>query len=336
MRNHLPSFRASLRAPRTAKTYAHIVGQFLDFIERHAISSPAQADVERFVHRPRRDGRRAGPSTTNQEIAALRVFSRHVAKHGAAPLPVDGIAFEREPEREPCVMTAGEVRRLFEHAALHPDPFRRAQDLALLAVLAQLGLRVHEVVALNVDQIDVHSATLLAVMGKGATRSDMPLNVPTLTLLLAWLRERAKSVNADEHALFVSNRGTRLSIRTVERRFVELRSTLGTSKKITPHAARHSVATIGLSQGTDIVVISRLLRHARLATTMRYVHLLGSERREAVDRLGVLVPLELVAGAVVASPPADASPAENRQEPLDDHENLVDVPPPGPHLDAAA
>lgn len=322
MRNHLPSFRASLRAPRTAKTYATIVGQFLDFLGGLGITAVARAHVEAFLYRPRRSGRRAGPATVNQEVSALRVFSRHLEAHGATSLPVKGIPFEQEPERDPAVMNAGEVRRLFEIADAEADGVRRSRDLALLAALAQLGLRVHEAVALNVDQVDPSSATLLAVRGKGGTRSDLPLNVPTLTLLMMWLVKRPALAREDECALFVSRRGTRLSIRSVERRFVELRQSLGTAKKITPHTARHSVATIGLSQGTDVVVISKLLRHARLTTTMKYLHLAGAERREAVDRLGVLVPATVLLTQREPIEPGAAPTAANDHEELDDHEGL--------------
>lgn len=326
MRNHLPTFRASLRAPRTAKTYAFIVGQFLDFMDREGITAATRAHVEAFLHRPRRSGYRAGPSTTNQELSALRVFSRHLETNRLPPLPVAKIPFEREPERDPTVMTAGEVRRLFEVVAEDDDVVRRARDLALVAVLTQIGLRVHELVALDIEQVDASTATLLAVRGKGGTRSDLPLNAPTLTLLGAWIASRARVAPPGERALFVSRRGTRLSIRAVERRFVELRDALGTAKKITPHTARHSVATIGLSQGTDVVVISKLLRHARLATTMRYIHLCGTEKRDAVARLGALVPPSLVAsvGLPATDVPA-ATGAANDQDSLDDHEGLADI-----------
>lgn len=325
MRNHLPSFRASLSAPRTAKTYASIVGQFLEFLERLNVVEPTRAQVETFLYRPRRSGQRAGPSTVNQEVSALRVFSRHLETQGQRPLPVGEVPFEREAERDPVVMTAGEVRRIFEIVAEHTDPLRRARDLALVALLTQLGLRVHEVVVLDIDQIDASSAVLLAVHGKGGTRSDLPLNLPTLTFVLAWLRHRSALARVDVPALFVSRRGTRLSIRSVERLFVALRAALGTAKRITPHTARHSVATIGLAQKTDVVVISRLLRHARLATTMRYVHLLGAERRDAVDRLGALVPPEIVAKAIEANITPGPGGVVNDHEPLDDHQGLDDI-----------
>ena len=321
MRNHLPSFSASLRSPRTAKTYASIVGQFLDFLKRLRVVEPARSHVEAFLYRPRQSGRRAGSSTVNPELSALRGFSRHLESHDARALPVESIPFEREPEREPAVMTAGEVRRLFEIVGAEPQAVRRACDLALLAVLMQLGLRIHEAVSLDVDAVDLVSATLLAVRGKGGTRADFPLNAPTLALLEGWLAVRPKLAADGEDALFVSRRGTRLSIRTIERRFVELRTALGTSKKITPHTARHSVATIGLSQGTDVVVISKLLRHARLTTTMRYLHVASAQNRQAVDRLGVLVPQ----GVLPAPREVPEQRVANDHEPLDDHEGLDDA-----------
>jgi integrase/recombinase XerC len=166
--------------------------------------------------------------------------------------------------------------------------------LAMLALLSQGGLRVHELVALDVRQVDTPSATLLGVAGKGGTIVDVPLNPETLALLADWLGERASVAGVREPALFVSSRGSRISIRSVQRRIENLRVAVGTAKHVTPHTFRHTAATLALTLGCDLATVGDMLRHADLNTTRRYVHLVDERRREAVRRLGGLIPRDVL------------------------------------------
>lgn len=330
MRSHLPEFQARLRSPRTAKTYGKIVLTFLDHLDALKLESITRGTVHAFLWRARTTGVKPSPSTLNQELAALRVFSKFLVEHGERPLPIADIPFEHEASRDPAVMTGGEVRRFFEEAAKESEPARRARGLALLALLTQLGLRVHEAAGLNLDQVDFESATLLAIRGKGGTVHDLPLNVETLSLIASWLELRPALAHADERALFVSRRGARLSVRAVERLFEKLRAKIGSSKRITPHTARHSAATLALSQGTDVVTVSQILRHASINTTMLYLHLGDGDRRKAIGRLGVLVPSELTTKPKLLEPTNHAQPTSenvptNDAETVDDHVSMDDV-----------
>jgi integrase/recombinase XerC len=196
----------------------------------------------------------------------------------------------REPLHDPAVLTAGEVRRLFLAAYEDARDERRPATLAVLAVLSQLGLRVHELVALDLAQLDLASGTLVAVRGKSATVHDMPLNEQTIALLKEWLTIRIGLAPATEPALFVSSQGTRLSVRAVQRLLVRLRRLVGTAKHVTPHTLRHTAATLALTFGADLSTVADLLRHTDLNTTRRYLHLVDERRREAVRRLGAAIP----------------------------------------------
>src|SRR5581483_2794029 len=135
----------------------------------------------------RGDGGRRSASTRNQELAALRAFAKLAGREGRWPTnPTDGVPFVREAPRDPAVLTAPEVRRLFLAGAQEPAGPARARNLAALAVLAQIGLRVHELVGLDVAQLDLASGTVVGVKGKGGTVHDLPLNAPTVALLTAW------------------------------------------------------------------------------------------------------------------------------------------------------
>ncbi len=296
MRAHLPAFTrhlASRRSPRTVATYAAIIAAFADATGDADL--PARADVEGFLARPRADGRSRAPSTRNQELAALRAFAKFAVRDlGWSANPTDGIPFEREAPRDPPVLSVFELRRLFTTAAEIARSYERPRDLAILAVLGQAGLRVHELVALDIGQIDLASATIVGVRGKGGTMADLPVNGPTLALLVAWLGKRADLVPVGEPALFVSSHKTRLSVRSVQHLFVRLREAMGTAKRITPHTLRHTTATLALTMGAALSTVADLLRHADLNVTRRYLHLVDERRREAVRRLSVGIPEGLV------------------------------------------
>jgi integrase/recombinase XerC len=346
MRDSIEDFRthlASRNAPRTAKTYAAIAASFLASLGRRTAEEPAtRRDVEAFLARPLKAGGRRSPAGRNQELQALRAFAKLALREQRWPVdPTAEVPFLRDAPRDPAVLSLDELRRLFTVAAETAAPRRRTRDMAVLALLSQVGLRVHELVRLDLDQIDLASATLVAIKGKGGTVHDLPLNVPTVALLSNWIGERATRASEGELALFISSRGTRLGIRSVQRLLVQLRAALGTPKKITPHALRHSCATLALTLGTDLSTVAELLRHSDLNTTRRYLHLVDERRREAVRRLAVAVPPVLFTTGVVESqlsaptagspdvtPPVtgNVTPLRTEQnEPLDVHDDMDDA-----------
>lgn len=283
---------------------------------RAGTEPPTRGDAEAFLGRPRRDGGRRSPGGRNQELQALRAFSKFALREGRLPAdPTDGVPFLREAPRDPAVLGLDELRRLFTAAAETTEVSRRARDLAILSLLSQLGLRVHELVALDLDQVDIASATLLGVKGKGGTVHELPLNAPTLTLLVAWIAERSSRAAEGEPALFVSSRGSRLGVRSVQRRLVRLRSEIGTSKRLTPHSLRHTCATLALTLGADLSTVSELLRHSDLNTTRRYLHLVDERRREAVRRLATSIPTTVLPAAVANPVNTDARAPSNTEPP---------------------
>ena len=130
----------------------------------------------------------------------------------------------------------------------------------------------------------------MAVRGKGSTEHDLPLNSQSTALLATWIADRKRMSKEGEDALFVSSRGTRISIRTVQRLVESLRRATGTKKRFSCHSLRHGTATIALTMGIDISTVAELLRHSNLNTTRRYAHLVDVRRRDAVNRLGATIP----------------------------------------------
>lgn len=320
------------RAPRTAKTYGAILASV--FSSRGG--DPEQfttIDVEAFLARSRRDGSRRAASARNLDLAAIRSFVAFARRHlGWMADPTEGIPFVREAPQDPAVLTAAELGKFFEVTAGYSRAPMRSRNLALVAVLSQVGLRVHEAIGLDLAQVDLEGATLVAVRGKGGTVHDLPLNRPAVSLLRAWIDERGE--RSPETALFLSARGTRLSIRAVESMIARIRQEMGSAKHITPHTMRHTAATLTLSLGTDLSTVAELLRHSDINTTRRYLHLVDTRRREAVRRLEGTVPSSLLSTTTTntlhsenISKPSTLTPLERPtsrlRSTLDDEHGLV-------------
>ncbi len=284
-------------------------------------AGPNAADLDAFLARLSRVGSLRSAGTRNQEIAALRALGRFaVDELGWPRSPLCDTPFLREPKREAAVLTADELRRLFLVVAAGPDDVEKTRNLAIVALLSQAGLRVGELASLDLGQVELGAALLVAVRGKGGTVHNVPLNAPAVTLLAAWLQTRAKVARPNETAVFVSSRGTRISVRTIQKLFVGLRRGIGTAKKLSPHTCRHSTATLCLTLGVDVATVSEVLRHSRLDTTLVYLHFLDERRRDAIRRLGTTVPPE-----VIGWPTPTASrhkPSEKSLDVQDDKDEL--------------
>lgn len=317
--------------PRTVRTYRAILVSFANFVggPTSLDVAPHRLQVEAFLTRRRRDGTSRATSTRNQELAALRAFVAFARRDlGWASDPTEGIRFARRIRRDPAVLSKSEIHELFLAANAETRPLYRIRNQAMLAVFTQTGLRVHELTGLNVDQVDLSGGTLLRLKGKGGSIRELPLNAPAVALLRAWIEERPKYLEEGERPLFVSARGTRISIRTVERIVQFLRETIGSSKKVTPHTLRHSFTTQEIEAGAPLSAVSELLGHASIATTQWYIHLSDLHRREAVRRIESTVPTAVLPApaAKTAKPTLPDVPRASTSLPspgLDDECGLV-------------
>jgi integrase/recombinase XerC len=172
------------------------------------------------------------------------------------------------------------------------DPLGR-RDRAILELLYASGLRLSEVEALDLEDVDL-TGRMVRVMGKGGKERLVPFNRPAARALRAWLRDRAailaRGRGDARDPLFVNYRGTRLTGRSIDRllRRHVVRAAIQTG--VSPHALRHSFATHLLQRGADLRTIQELLGHARLSTTQRYTHVnmrqLADAYRQAHPRSG--------------------------------------------------
>jgi len=207
-------------------------------------------------------GRGRSSSTLARHVAAVRTFYRWLVREEVVTQSVaDGLQPARASQRLPDVVSESRARALLEEVPLEP------QDRALLEVMYGAGLRVGEVSALDVFDLDRGSGVITVRRGKGGKERRVPLGRAGLAAVERWLEQRG----GDAGPLFINARGGRMSPRTMHRR-VERAGQLAGVHGLHPHALRHSFATHLLDRGADLRGIQELLGHASLGTTQRYTH----------------------------------------------------------------
>ena len=172
-------------------------------------------------------------------------------------------------KRLPENLDADRMARLLE---IPGDGLLVDRDRAILELLYSSGLRLAELTDLNVGDVDMQDATV-RVTGKGNKDRIVPVGSRALQALSRWQVSRGTLAEADEPALFVSNRGTRLSRRSVQARVDHWARRQGIDSKVYPHLFRHSFATHLLESSHDLRGVQELLGHANISTTQVYTHL---------------------------------------------------------------
>jgi site-specific recombinase XerD len=268
-------------SPRTIEAYVAAVVK----LARHCRLAPDQlgpAQVRQFqLHLV---SQQVSFSLFNQVTSGLRFF---FAVTLGRPDVVTKIPYGKRPRKLPTVLAADEVTRLFDAA---PD----GRDRVLLRTAYALGLRVSELVALRLEDIDAARGLVVVRHGKGAKDRLVPLSAR----LLAELRDYWQDHRPRPWLFPGGRRGRHLTAAGVQRAVQRAAVRAGLSKHVSPHTLRHSYATHLLEAGCDLITIQRLLGHTDLKTTARYLHC-GTQQLGHAPSL-----LDWVARPTPAAPPA--------------------------------
>lgn len=213
-----------------------------------------------------------GGTTLQRFLSSLRTFYRWLLREGKArDNPADGIRAPKSPRRLPKTLDVDQVSGLLNQSS-GDDPLQ-LRDHAIMELIYSSGLRLAEVLSLDLNTLDFRDGSVV-VTGKGSKSRHLPVGAPALQAVQAWLKVRASvAKNAQEQALFISQRGTRLSARSVQSRLSQLAKQRGLDQHLHPHMLRHSFATHMLESSGDLRAVQELLGHANLATTQVYTHL---------------------------------------------------------------
>jgi integrase/recombinase XerC len=204
-----------------------------------------------------------------RHLSALRSFFKYLMREEIVEAnPARGVATPRREKHLPSVLQASDIAVLLEAPDLSSSLGIR--DRAWLELLYASGLRISELVGIDLDDIQIR-ARLVKVRGKGAKERIVPFGTKAEEAIRAYLPVRNGS--EDESALFVNYRGERITARSVRRLFNGYVRDTSLRAGVSPHTLRHSFATHLLNAGADLRAIQELLGHASLSTTQKYTHL---------------------------------------------------------------
>jgi site-specific recombinase XerD len=254
-----------------------------------ALSAITHREISAFLRERATTSGSPSPTAWNMALSALRALYAYLNHAEVLSMnPTLRIERHKVASREPVPLSLDEFLSLVEAAETSGEKYRR-RNVAIVQLLFHTALRVAEIVSLDVDRVDWHARVLRDVRTKGAKWLSAPFNDMVSHALEAYVAERAGLRAASEAALFVSNRGKRLSVRSVQEIVKALGKAAGISRAVTPHLLRHSSATELVDLGTPIRVVQEVLGHAAVTTTERYVHVRNGGRRAAIDALGARV-----------------------------------------------
>jgi integrase/recombinase XerC len=272
---HLSAERG--RSVHTSRAYLGDVRALLEFAAARGVSDPAALDL-RLLRAWLASLTQAGlaRSTVARRAAAARTFCGWAARTGRLPAdPAVRLASPRRDRTLPGVLRASQAGELLDVAAVAADDGDpvRLRDRTALELLYASGIRVGELVALDVDDVDLERRTL-RVLGKGSKERVVPFGVPAARAVADWLalgRPRLATAVSGP-ALLLGRRGRRADQRQVREAVHRLVAHVPGADDIGPHGLRHSAATHLLEGGADLRAVQELLGHATLATTQVYTH----------------------------------------------------------------
>lgn len=238
-------------------------------------------------------------ASLNRKIFTLRAYSQFLNLQDvplANTLPFYDVLKSRQGYRNrPNALTHRQIKHLFD--TIDRTTCLGIRDYAVYALMYQTGLRVGEVFNLNLDSINFDNKTI-TVIGKGKKRRELHLISEMIQILSEWIAVRPKFCNADQNnALFISKKGNRLSIRTMEDNFkkISLRAGFKTHFNITCHTLRHTFASHLNDEEVDVLVIQSLMGHSSPRSTQAYIHPSLKRIRKAMEKLpGVIYMNKLI------------------------------------------
>ena len=216
--------------------------------------------------------RKLSRSSMARHLSALRTFFKWLVREGVVEAnPARSVATPKREKHLPVVMQTSDVALLLEQ----PDTTKTLgiRDAAFMELMYASGLRISELVAIDLDDFELRSR-LVKVHGKGSKERIVPFGSKAEAAVRAYLAVRGELADdPEEQALFVNHRGGRITTRSVRRLFDGYLRKAALRAGITPHTMRHSFATHLLNAGADLRAIQELLGHASLSTTQKYTHL---------------------------------------------------------------
>lgn len=259
-------------SPLTVTAYQRDLTRLLQFLTVEKISgwdTLTAKQLRRYIAQRHASGMQG--RSLQRELSSARSFYRYLHRQGKVSTnPAENLSAPRSAKRLPKTLGVDQVSRLLEIKGRDPLTLR---DRAIMELLYSSGLRLAEIVALDCVDADLDSALVSVRKGKGAKARVIPMGRKAIAALQDWLKVRPGLKNASDAALFLSQRGTRLSHRAIQKRLADWAKRQGLEQHLHPHRLRHAFATHLLESSGDIRAVQELLGHANISSTQIYTQL---------------------------------------------------------------
>jgi len=255
----------------TSSNYARDLRALADFAERGNIAGWKAIDsqhVRLFAARAHASG--LDPRSVQRRLSAVRGFFNYLVRERViAANPALDVRAPKAAKRLPGTLDVDQINTLLD---IPPEDALAIRDRAIMELFYSSGLRLDELVGLDLTSVDLADRTV-RVLGKGAKTRIVPVGRKAIEAIRAWLRERPAFAAADETAMFTGKTGARLKHRAVQLRIAHWARRKGLPTHVHPHLFRHSFATHLLESSKDLRGVQELLGHADISTTQVYTHL---------------------------------------------------------------
>lgn len=257
-------------SPLTRENYARDITQLIKLADSTALSALQTNHIRRFIASLHSNG--LGGKSIARMLSSWRgFFDFLVNRKGFTNNPVIGLRAPKSPKTLPQALSIEQAVKLVD---ISDGDVLGIRDHAILELFYSSGLRLSEVVNLNIDVLDFSEGTVI-VTGKGNKTRIVPLGSHAIEAIQKWLQTRSQILinNPSEKAVFIGLQGRRISARNIQYRLKEWSVKQGINSSVHPHMLRHSFATHVLQSSGDLRAVQEMLGHANISTTQVYTHL---------------------------------------------------------------
>jgi len=262
-------------SPLTVKSYRRDLAQFSKFCQQREIErwQDVQAKLIRvFISTRHQHG--LSPRSCQRELSAIRAFYTYLEKQGIVKSnQAKSISAPKADKKLPKALDVDQTQQLLEQ---QPETPIDKRDHAMFEMVYSSGLRLAELIGLDIADIDM-TTQQLRVTGKGNKQRQLPIGHKAMNALTTWFAVRSAFINTahpqDTPAIFINNKGARITARTVQTRLKHWATRVGLDSHVHPHMLRHSFASHLLESSGDLRAVQELLGHSDISTTQIYTHL---------------------------------------------------------------
>lgn len=255
----------------TVKNYRRDLQQLTEFCERDGLknwSALKTRDLRQFSAFLHRKG--LASRSIQRMLSAIRSFYQYLIRQGLADNnPAQAVQAPKAEKRLPSTLDVDQMNALLDHT--EPNTFVATRDRAIMELFYSSGLRLAELAELNLRDIDFGDQ-LVHVTGKGQKDRVCPVGSQAIKALQDWLEKRDQTGFFDQPAVFITQQGRRLGVRSIQKRLSFWGKKHGISDHVHPHRLRHAFASHMLESSGDLRAVQELLGHADISTTQIYTH----------------------------------------------------------------